>query len=218
MVEERVVALLHSAHIVSGCSSQYCTIKTENNTYQRGCGHLFMMTWLVHLKNSRGVDVPSHGSGSVAACRSSIENLTSTPFTIRDSGSAFRSQYDWPSGPNASSSTTSIVRSGSFSFKNAGVRGALVAFCFMASFPVDDFCGTLADSCLALPAVLFLFLPATSVEVSSADLGGLPRRLPGLPVRVVLVLTMGVLVLGLPRAVAFLAGAVDLAGLPYRTH
>jgi hypothetical protein len=84
-----------------------------------------------------------------------------------------------------------------------------VTFCFLASFPVDDFCGT---SCLAaLPAVRFLFLPATSVEVGSGDLGGRPRRLPGLPA-VVLVLMMDDLVLGL--TVAFLAGAVGLAGLP----
>jgi hypothetical protein len=66
---------------------------------------------------------------------------------------------------------------------------------------------------LALPAVRFLFLPATSVEVGSADLGGLPRRLPGLPAGVVMVLTMDFLGLGLTGA-AILAGAVDLAGLP----
>jgi hypothetical protein len=51
------------------------------------------------------------------------------------------------------------------------------------------------------------------VEVSSADLGGLPRRLPGLPAGVVMVLTMDFLGLGLTGA-AILAGAVDLAGLP----
>ena len=33
--------------------------------------------------------IPSHPSGSFAASRSSIENLTSLPFSIRDSGSAF---------------------------------------------------------------------------------------------------------------------------------
>lgn len=84
-----------------------------------------------------------------------------------------------------------------------------MTFCFLSSFPVDDFCGT---SCLAaLPTVRFLFLPATSVEAGSADLGGRPRRLPGLPA-VVLVLTMDDLVLGLTTT--FFAGAGDLAGLP----
>lgn len=41
-------------------------------------------------------DAPSHCSGSFAAARSSIENLTSTPFSRRDSGSAFISQYERP--------------------------------------------------------------------------------------------------------------------------
>lgn len=38
-------------------------------------------------------DLPSHGSGSVLAARSSIEKETSTPFSKRVSGSAFISQY-----------------------------------------------------------------------------------------------------------------------------
>lgn len=41
-------------------------------------------------------NIPSQGSGSFAAARSSIENLTSTPFSMRDSGSAFISQYERP--------------------------------------------------------------------------------------------------------------------------
>lgn len=89
------------------------------------------------------------------------------------------------------------------------MRGALVTFCFLESFPVD-FCAPAAVSCLAgLPAVRFLFLPATSVEADPADLGGLPRGLPDLPAGVVLFLTVDDLGLGL-----VVTGAVDLAGLP----
>lgn len=36
--------------------------------------------------------IPFQGSGSVAARKSSMENLTSTPFSIRVSGSAFINQ------------------------------------------------------------------------------------------------------------------------------
>lgn len=42
--------------------------------------------------------LPSQGSGSVLAARSSMENLISMPFSNRDSGSAFMSQYWRPSG------------------------------------------------------------------------------------------------------------------------
>lgn len=41
----------------------------------------------------KGGILPSHGSGSFLAARSSIENLMSLPFSILDSGSAFMSQY-----------------------------------------------------------------------------------------------------------------------------
>lgn len=51
-------------------------------------------------------DVPSHGSGLVRACRSSMENLTSTPFSMRESGSAFKSQYE-QLGSSALASTDS---------------------------------------------------------------------------------------------------------------
>lgn len=56
-------------------------------------------------------DVPSHGSGSVRAARSSIENLTSTPFSMRVSGSAFKSQYDLScdGSPGPASDLTSNV-------------------------------------------------------------------------------------------------------------
>lgn len=37
--------------------------------------------------------IPSQGSGSILAARSSIENLMSWPLSKRDSGSAFISQY-----------------------------------------------------------------------------------------------------------------------------
>lgn len=55
----------------------------------------------------RGI-APSQPSGSVLAARSSIENLTSTPFSIRDSGSAFMSQY-WLSSSTATFSLPSIA-------------------------------------------------------------------------------------------------------------
>lgn len=38
-------------------------------------------------------DLPSHGSGTLFAARSSMENLISCPFSSRVSGSAFMSQY-----------------------------------------------------------------------------------------------------------------------------
>lgn len=44
--------------------------------------------------NIEWVDIPSQGSGSFAAAKSSIENFTSFPFSRRDSGSAFISQKE----------------------------------------------------------------------------------------------------------------------------
>ena len=45
----------------------------------------------------KGIEfVPSQGSGSFLAARSSMENLISFPFSSRDSGSAFMSQYCRP--------------------------------------------------------------------------------------------------------------------------
>lgn len=41
-----------------------------------------------------GESVPSQGSGSLRERKSSMENFTSTPFSIRESGSAFISQYE----------------------------------------------------------------------------------------------------------------------------
>lgn len=49
--------------------------------------------------------LPSQGSGSVRDARSSIENFTSTPFSTRDSGSAFMSQYDFSNDRGASSAS-----------------------------------------------------------------------------------------------------------------
>lgn len=54
-------------------------------------------------------DSPSHGSGSVLAARSSIENLMSLPFSILDSGSALRSQYCRPVGPSTSAALAFAV-------------------------------------------------------------------------------------------------------------
>lgn len=72
-----------------------------------------------------GENLPSHGSGSVLAARSSIENLMSLPFSIRDSGSAFKSQYCRPVG----------LSSVGFAFAVA-VVGFEGSACFV------DFCGS----------------------------------------------------------------------------
>lgn len=53
--------------------------------------------------------MPSQGSGSVFAARSSMENLTSTPFSGRDSGSAFMSQYCFSPLPGATDVGASAV-------------------------------------------------------------------------------------------------------------
>ena len=53
---------------------------------------VFMSACDTNVRNN----IPSQGSGSVFAARSSIENLMSWPFSRRDSGSAFMSQYCRP--------------------------------------------------------------------------------------------------------------------------
>lgn len=57
--------------------------------------------WVIsrHVNHSRPYygNVPSHGSGSLREAKSSMENFTSTPFSNRDSGSAFINQYERPS-------------------------------------------------------------------------------------------------------------------------
>lgn len=55
--------------------------------------HSYYSVSFVDDVNNRA-NVPSQGSGTVAAARSSIENFTSTPFSMRDSGSAFMSQKE----------------------------------------------------------------------------------------------------------------------------
>jgi hypothetical protein len=61
-----------------------CTLVCSN-----ACGNV-VISIVVELKTER---LPSQGSGSVFAARSSMENLISWPFSKRDSGSAFMSQY-----------------------------------------------------------------------------------------------------------------------------
>ena len=77
-------------------------------------------------------NIPSHGSGFVRDSRSWMENLTSTPFSIRLSGSAFISQYRISPGARSSASA------GPFFFAAAGVLvspwssfflGSAVLFC-----------------------------------------------------------------------------------------
>jgi len=83
VVEESQVALLHGPEVVAGY------VVTDP------CVYLVSKTSQTDITRS-GVqeenDLPSQGSGPVLAARSSIENLTSTPFVIRVSGSAFKSQ------------------------------------------------------------------------------------------------------------------------------
>lgn len=84
LIEEGEIPLLHGAQIVPSYIVSYS------------------WWWLIRkipLKIKPTfffVHSPSHGSGSVLAARSSMENLTSTPFSMRDSGSALSSQYDFP--------------------------------------------------------------------------------------------------------------------------
>ena len=75
-------------------------------------------------RNDKGErrDIPSQGSGSVLAARSSMENLTSWPFSRRDSGSAFRSQYCLSPGAAA---VVVVV------FDFAGLRVSLFVVCVM---------------------------------------------------------------------------------------
>jgi len=54
---------------------------------------LVLVLCIMCMSGSGEKNVPSQGSGSVLEARSSIENFTSWPFSRRDSGSAFMSQY-----------------------------------------------------------------------------------------------------------------------------
>ena len=62
------------------------------------CGFLVKVSGLEKDKGFawENKGLPSHGSGSDLLARSSMENFTSCPFSRRDSGSAFSSQYCLP--------------------------------------------------------------------------------------------------------------------------
>lgn len=84
--------------------------------------------------------MPFHGSGSVAARKSSMENLTSTPFSKRDSGSAFINQYDRPSTSSSSSSLSSSSLSSSSSETSESSLSTDCDLEVLASEPLVLFC------------------------------------------------------------------------------
>lgn len=88
--------------------------------------------------------IPSQGSGSVLLAKSSIENLTSTPFSIRDSGSAFMSQYCRPVVVVLETGSSSVLPLGFAPAANGFDLVFLVCGCFF--------------SCLLFPVLLFLLV------------------------------------------------------------
>ncbi len=66
------------------------SISWKSSSYQDMHGFLEQ---LVSNSSETLIHLPSQGSGSVLAARSSMENLISWPLSSRDSGSAFISQY-----------------------------------------------------------------------------------------------------------------------------
>src|SRR2546421_10391677 len=104
--------------------------------------------------------LPSQPSGTLAFIRSSIENLTSTPFSTRESGSAFISQYCFPSSlstasqpdslPVNPSSSSSIPAFGAAAFSSAFVVLGL-PLGLSALFPVPTVVVALVVLLLGLP-------------------------------------------------------------------
>ena len=113
---------------------------------------------------------PSHGSGSVRAARSSIENLTSTPFSSLDSGSAFMSQYELPFSSALCASW--VLPSLGGSFARAFVWGALDA---VVSFGLTARLATLDPDLVFLPALGSLLLVGVAKDRVTSWRGG-PRR------------------------------------------
>lgn len=87
----------------------------------------------VYQARYRGNVLPSHGSGLLRSRKSSIENLTSAPFSMRDSGSAFISQYE---RPELSVSSSAALTSADADFRCSAREG--VPF---RGVPPTDFLG-----------------------------------------------------------------------------
>lgn len=98
--------------------------------------------------------LPSQGSGSVRDAKSSIENLTSTPFSNRDSGSAFNSQYDLSEESGVSSASDFVA-----------VLGCVVLFAF---FDCGFFYGTLRFIYLKCNDDLILLKEKTQILTGDA--------------------------------------------------
>lgn len=97
MVEERHVTFQHRAHVTSGLNN--CQLGYEADVSSLGGLLPAALRTPASLAQSSGsisiktvYSLPSQASGSVAFMRSSMENLTSFPFSKRELGSAFISQ------------------------------------------------------------------------------------------------------------------------------
>ena len=98
VVKECHVSLLHWSEVVA-CYMFRHYIEIPGIWKQRWfctwiCSDTCMQSLVktkMRIENQK--NIPSQGSGSVFAAKSSIENFISWPFSRRDSGSAFISQY-----------------------------------------------------------------------------------------------------------------------------
>src|SRR3954452_22551760 len=79
-------------------------------------------------------NIPSQASGTVLAARSSIENFTSTPFSMRDSGSAFISQKE-----RLVSATLFLVAGPAFASEASGASGSPFGAGFFLGRPRPSF-------------------------------------------------------------------------------
>jgi hypothetical protein len=120
--------------------------------------------------------LPSQPSGSSAFIRSSIENLTSTPFSSRDSGSAFISQYCFPPSSSTPSQSDSFAVSPSISSSVSALGSAVLASAFVplglppALSARVEVAATAGALVIAL-VVVFLGLPLDLVVGATPDLG-----------------------------------------------
>lgn len=119
-------------------------------------------------QREEGRTLPSQGSGSFLLAKSSIENLTSTPFSMRVSGSAFMSQYwrpvlvDSSVLPSASASALGFVLV--FAFAGAGDG-------FFAFAPPAGFSSGFGSSLDVVFFVSFAFVVVTGLPDSFGLVG-----------------------------------------------
>jgi hypothetical protein len=79
-------------------------------------------------------NIPSQASGTVVAARSSMENFTSTPFSMRDSGSAFISQKE-----RLVSETMLLITGAAFASEASGASGSPFGAGFFLGRPRPSF-------------------------------------------------------------------------------